>query len=810
MIQGINAAGNDTGLVGIWKGVIVSPIAEVELYWRFSINEECISEVFYDCPLYGIKDVPVTTVTVNQDSIFLDISLFPSTFYGLIHDDSMVIEGFYSGEGDGVTPFTLKKIKDDPRALLPYMKPRLSVDEKQEYSYQYEVPEFIEGGWKTGNIADFGLDSTRIQQFSEQVLEEKYPNLHSMLIIKDDVLVYEEYFYGHDRDDAHHIYSNGKGLTSLSIGIAIEEGLIGSLDTPIYKYFPEYSVLKEDSDKKNITVEHLLNNTAGFEWDETSTSYYDKRNSNRQMMNSKDQLEFLFTRPLSHTPGTHFTYNSGIPNVLNILLFRETGIPAWTFMEEKIFKPMEFENYTWDIQSDGKLHGNFLRPRDFAKLAKLYLNKGRWEDTQIIDSTWFDNCYKVGKECTGYEYWNHWGKGKLFVDGIPVVKYSGGGFGGQAIIGFPDLDLIVVFTGGNYFTTSVNHDEILQKYVLPPLVKKGSGYDIPDYSLSPGFKALHGLEFKDTFFTGLGALWGCLDYLEADLNEAWIYGISGTAFALNAHPKMYANCLGRWDNDALKDQIEEAGYKYSTVAVYIGNEKFEEYQELGWNRVREAIDNGYPAYGFHMNLPENYVIYGYDDFGYYFKGPECKNGYGPICWNKVARNDVGWFEVHTLEPLDSTVDKSALVKKALETAVSMNIDSNDYAHRGYVFGISAYTTWKDILESGDADWFGVAYNASGWATCRDHAFRFLEECKDYVPLKAQKDLAESISNYERVSVCWNALSDLFPYEGQERWQLIENWEDDYSRQQALNLIKIAEMFEKEGIKNLQAVLSYYE
>ena len=108
-----------------------------------------------------------------------------------------------------------------------------------------------------------------------------------MLIFKNEKLVLEEYFPGHEYNWSsenyhgrwviwnnsmrHPMMSVSKSIISACIGIAIDQGFIESVHQSIFDFLPGYHNLERDG-KEKITIEHLLTMTSGLEWDEWSTS----------------------------------------------------------------------------------------------------------------------------------------------------------------------------------------------------------------------------------------------------------------------------------------------------------------------------------------------------------------------------------------------------------------------------------------------------------------------------------------------------------------------------------------------------------
>ena len=134
-----------------------------------------------------------------------------------------------------------------------------SCDSDLSVQSNYHQPKKVDDGFKVGTLADVNLDETSLQKAVDDIQSGKYGEIHSMLIFKDDKLVFEKYFVGHDYkwdgpnfhgawvnwdiNRRHNIHSVGKSITSACIGIAIKQGLIKSVDQSIFDYLPEYQHL---------------------------------------------------------------------------------------------------------------------------------------------------------------------------------------------------------------------------------------------------------------------------------------------------------------------------------------------------------------------------------------------------------------------------------------------------------------------------------------------------------------------------------------------------------------------------------------
>ena len=155
----------------------------------------------------------------------------------------------------------------------------VSCQSEPSIQYTYRQPESINDGFDVGSLDEVNIDSVLIEKAVNDIKQGKYKEVHSMLIFKDDKLVFEEYFQGHkyqwdapkhhgelviwDRTMLHDIKSDTKSITSTCIGIAIDKGFIESVHQSIFDYLPEHQQLNTDG-KDKITIEHLLTMTSGL------------------------------------------------------------------------------------------------------------------------------------------------------------------------------------------------------------------------------------------------------------------------------------------------------------------------------------------------------------------------------------------------------------------------------------------------------------------------------------------------------------------------------------------------------------------
>lgn len=346
-------------------------------------------------------------------------------------------------------------------------------------------PAQADDGWSVASPDAVGLDVAELNQAVARIEDDTYQNVHALLIVKDGQLVFERYFPGHrwsydddqfrgqrvayDRETLHNLASVTKSVTSILVGIALDQGAIQSVDDRVLAYFPQYEQ-QTDAQKDTITLEHLLTMTSGLEWNEGELPYSDPDNDMIRLFREPDPIGYILSKPLVSEPGTTFYYGGHNTNLLGEAIRAATGQRMDAFAEDVLFGPLGITDYAWDFINPDIIHasGNLqLRPRDMAKLGQLCLNGGVWEGERIVSEAWIATSTQkhVRRSATrGYGY--QWWLASYRVGDDHVDAFYAAGWGGQKIIVLPELEMVVVFTGGNY-TSEDPSEKILTRHVLP-------------------------------------------------------------------------------------------------------------------------------------------------------------------------------------------------------------------------------------------------------------------------------------------------------------------------------------------------------
>jgi CubicO group peptidase (beta-lactamase class C family) len=364
--------------------------------------------------------------------------------------------------------------------------------------YTYQPPENISDGLDVSTLEDVNIDSELMEKLMNDINRGKYDEVHSLLIFKDDRLVLEEYFEGHkfqwdapkahgelvtwDYEMVHFAMSVTKSITSICIGIAIDEGFIESAHQSIFDYLPEYQHLNTGG-KDTITIEHLVTMISGLEWDEWGSSPNSADNSIGALwfFHSQDPITAILEGPLTAKPGTSFTYSGGNMILLGEIIKNATGMGLDEFSERYLFQPLGIDSAHWDQFENGVIDGAgglHITPRDLTKIGVTFLNKGVWNGKRIISEQWVNksatsfpgndgiNVPGTDETNTGYSY--TWWTKSFSDSGKEINMFYAAGWGGQFIIVIPELNTVIVLTGGNYHD-KVRIFNILTNYVIPAL-----------------------------------------------------------------------------------------------------------------------------------------------------------------------------------------------------------------------------------------------------------------------------------------------------------------------------------------------------
>jgi CubicO group peptidase (beta-lactamase class C family) len=346
------------------------------------------------------------------------------------------------------------------------------------------VPKKIDNGWEVSSLSKEGVDSEKIKSLIKNILNKTYKNVHSILIVKNGKLILEEYFYKFHRERPHQIRSATKSISSILTGIAIDQGFIKDVTEKIYPYFMSYESPEGwDGRVRDVTIKSILTMTSGYDCDDFAT----RHSCDIGLKNSDDWLQYAVNLSMAHEPGKHWAYNSASPMLIGEIISTNSGVSFQDFANKYLFNPLDIKNFHWSFSPKGRvlLSGSAkMRPIDMAKIGYLALNKGKWKDTQIVSERWISESTKeytsapvqsllagftLGTCGYGYLWWTK----DFSINKENFQSFFATGNGGQMIFVFPRLDLVAVFTQGNYNNSLAYQPfEMLTDFIIPAMLQK--------------------------------------------------------------------------------------------------------------------------------------------------------------------------------------------------------------------------------------------------------------------------------------------------------------------------------------------------
>ena len=335
---------------------------------------------------------------------------------------------------------------------------------------------FVPYSWEMSTPAEEEMNGQMLDSAFIIASEKGY--IDGLLVVRNSKIVAEAYYNGFTKDQSHNIMSVSKSMLSAIAGLALNGNYGLDLDDKMLDFFPEYVNNDLDPRKHDITIHHLLTMQMGIEREsENDYGVYST------LYNSDNWIKNTIEYPLILDPGDDMRYNTFITHLLSGVITEATGQSTLEFAHEHLFAPMGIDIDSWEQDPQGIYFGGntmHVTPRELAAFGLLYLNGGSIRGKQIIPQAWVDQSLQPS---TSFSHPNEWGDWKNYnyaslwwlgqFNGYD--SFIGYGYGGQFVIVFPDLELIVVSTCNNNVPPEVTNEqewsifELVSRYILPAL-----------------------------------------------------------------------------------------------------------------------------------------------------------------------------------------------------------------------------------------------------------------------------------------------------------------------------------------------------
>ena len=305
---------------------------------------------------------------------------------------------------------------------------------------------------------EFMLPESYFFQNKDQNLLDalEYYETDGLIILKNDTILYENYWHDNNQKSQHISWSVAKSFLSALIGIALERGQIESINDPVTKYLKDFVTTGYD----NVSIKNLLQMSSGVRFNEDYADYNSDINRfGRTISFGTSMREFAKSLENEKPQGTYNHYVSIDTQMLAMLLEEVTNKSITQNLQEEIWNKigMEHDAY-YMVDNTGMevaLGGLNATLRDYAKFGLLYLQRGFWDGQEVVPSKWVDASHRIeddhlmpGDNINSSSYWGY--GYQWWIPGFPDDEYMASGIYNQHIFIDPINEVVIAKTSSNY------------------------------------------------------------------------------------------------------------------------------------------------------------------------------------------------------------------------------------------------------------------------------------------------------------------------------------------------------------------------
>lgn len=349
---------------------------------------------------------------------------------------------------------------------------QLTVPHKNISEQQIAIQKIQPGsGWM---ISDENLNKEKIRLLNTKITANRFRDITSIVVIKNEKLLLEEYFSQSGRDSLQDTRSVGKSFASALMGIAIKDGYIKNENQMLKDFYDLKTFKNYSSQKDSINIKSLLTMSSGFDGNDADE---ESPGNEENMYPTENWVKFALDLPTTENkPGKIWNYFTAGVVMTGDILDKTVPNGLEKYAEKKIFQPLGITNYKWQFTPQHKpsLAGGLrMKTLDFAKFGQLYKNNGMWKGQNLIDKNWvnksFTNYFTDTPDFEGYGYlfWR-----KVYKVGNQNFEaYQSSGNGGNKIIIFKEIPIVIVITAKAYNKPYAHSqaDKIVEDYLLPAI-----------------------------------------------------------------------------------------------------------------------------------------------------------------------------------------------------------------------------------------------------------------------------------------------------------------------------------------------------
>jgi len=288
-----------------------------------------------------------------------------------------------------------------------------------------------------------GVSSQGIIDFLNAAAKSSH-EFHSLMFLRHGKVIAEGWWAPYKPELRHTLYSTSKSFTATAVGFAVSEKKI-SVEDKVISFFPDQLPDTVSQFLSALKVKDLLSMSAGQEPDPTF----------KIVVNENNWIKSFLSVPIVHKPGTKFLYNTLATYMLSAIVQKATGEKVIDYLKPRLFQPLSIDGMDWEVDPNGINCGGWglrLRTEDMAKFGQLFLQKGKWNGSQILPASWIQEAstlkiYQAPEAAQSKKDSSDWMQGYCYqMWRCRHNAFRADGAFGQYIIVMPDQDAVIAIT----------------------------------------------------------------------------------------------------------------------------------------------------------------------------------------------------------------------------------------------------------------------------------------------------------------------------------------------------------------------------
>jgi len=302
--------------------------------------------------------------------------------------------------------------------------------------------------WPMGNILPETISDTAeltgLKTIADKLVDKDAYNGHAFafIVLHKGIPVVEKYRREFNRKTRFLSWSMAKSFTNTLAGIMVNDGkwdVNQPADIPAW----------QNDERKNITVNNLLQMKSGLEWNE---DYGSGSDVNLMLHRESDFAAYVAGKKLGSTPGTDWYYSSGSTNIVSWLIRKKLNNDDayYRLAYEGLFNRIGMPDAIFEVDASGTFVGSsyiYATARDYARYAMLYLQDGVFNGVRILPEGWVKYTTTPVSGSNGAYGSSFWLNQNKEFPAAPASMYYCKGHDGQRIFIMPDKQLAVIILG---------------------------------------------------------------------------------------------------------------------------------------------------------------------------------------------------------------------------------------------------------------------------------------------------------------------------------------------------------------------------